>query len=411
MEYNTCKLCINKLISRICKTENWNKELATGKVILCFSTVGSVSSGEAGFAVYTTNASALIFVAPLNQQVPEVDIIPNIHIDVIRGTKLYHYLVLSKKPPVVQIWASRTVIKKSPAPSVALFSSRGPSSLSPDFLKPDITAPGINILAAWPPNISPTSFNIDGRSVNWNFLSGTSMSCPHVSGVVALLKSAHPHWSPAAIRSALMTTAYTHDNTGDSVLFGGITKTGDPFDIGAGHVDPLNAIDPGLIYDMKTSDYIHFLCNIGYSENKIKIIAGTKTFVSCRKGSASTSNENLNYPSITIPNLRSTMTIKRTVTNVGKMKTAVYFAKIVKPDGVEVIVCPRILVFSWFNTEVSYYVTFIPKKKSRGRYDFGEIIWSDGPHSVRSPLIVLVNTLGSDITTVRNDSSIDYSII
>lgn len=398
-------------VNGICKPENWNGTLATGMVILCLSTVGSVSSGEAGFAAYITNASALIFVEPLNQLVPEVDIIPTIHIDIIQGTKLYHYLVLSSKPPVVQIAASRTLIKKSLAPFVAQFSSRGPSSLSPDILKPDISAPGINILAAWPPNISPTSFNIDGRSVYWNFLSGTSMSCPHVSGVVALLKSAHPQWSPAAIKSALMTTAYTHDNTGDSILFGGITKTADPFDIGAGHIDPLRAMDPGLVYDMKIIDYIQFLCNIGYSEDKIKIITGTKTFASCRKGFASISNENLNYPSITISNLRSTMTIKRTVTNVGKMKTTFYFAKIVKPDGVEVVIWPRILAFSWLHREVSYYVTFIPMKKSQGRFDFGEIIWSDGSHSVRIPLVVLVNTLGSTITTVGNGSSSDYSII
>ncbi|KAL3850363.1 hypothetical protein ACJIZ3_012245 [Penstemon smallii] len=72
--------------------------------------------------------------------------------------------------------------------------------------EPDISAPGISILGAWPPNVPPSIFPGDERSVDWNFDSGTSMSCPHVSGVVALLKSAHPQWSPAAIRSALMTT-------------------------------------------------------------------------------------------------------------------------------------------------------------------------------------------------------------
>lgn len=61
-------------------------------------------------------------------------------------------------------------------------------------------------MAAWPPVTPPAPSSSDKRSVNWNFLSGTSMACPHVTGVVALIKSAHPDWSPAAIKSAIMTT-------------------------------------------------------------------------------------------------------------------------------------------------------------------------------------------------------------
>jgi len=73
-------------------------------------------------------------------------------------------------------------------------------------MQPDITAPGIGILAAWPPRTPPTLLPGDHRSIEWNFQSGTSMSCPHVAGVMALLQSAHPDWSPSAIRSAIMTT-------------------------------------------------------------------------------------------------------------------------------------------------------------------------------------------------------------
>lgn len=77
-------------------------------------------------------------------------------------------------------------------------------------MQPDISAPGVNILAAWPPETAPTvrpsGSVIEEEGVKWNFQSGTSMSCPHISGVVALIKSLHPHWSPAAIRSAIITT-------------------------------------------------------------------------------------------------------------------------------------------------------------------------------------------------------------
>lgn len=88
---------------------------------------------------------------------------------------------------------------------MASFSSRGPPLLEPYVIKPDVTAPGVNILAAWPPTVSPTETKSDNRSVQFNVISGTSMSCPHVSGLAAIIKGAHQDWSPAAIKSALIT--------------------------------------------------------------------------------------------------------------------------------------------------------------------------------------------------------------
>lgn len=72
--------------------------------------------------------------------------------------------------------------------------------------QPDITAPGVSILASYAEDVSPTDLDFDHRRTAFNLESGTSMSCPHVSGVVGLLKTLHPDWSPAAIRSAIMTT-------------------------------------------------------------------------------------------------------------------------------------------------------------------------------------------------------------
>ncbi|KAI4317342.1 hypothetical protein L6164_025216 [Bauhinia variegata] len=324
---------------------------------------------------------------------PDVTDVPTVLVNLEQGTQIKRLLAESRYLPKVQIKGSRTVIGKSPAPVVAYFSSRGPSSLTPDILKPDLSAPGVNILAAWPPKTPPSSIKGDTRSVCWNFQSGTSMSCPHVSGVAALIKSAHPNWSPAAIRSALITTAHTLDSTFDSILGGGSMKVADPFDIGAGHINPSKAIDPGLIYDMKPSDYIIFLCNIGFNQDQITrvILPPPGTERSCQRFATKT-NSYLNYPSITVSNLRSTMTIKKTVRNVGKNKNAIYFATIVAPCGVEVEIWPKVLIFSWFREENSFYVTLKPVKESQGRYDFGEIVWSDGLHFVRSPLVVRVNT-------------------
>lgn len=197
----------------------------------------------------------------------------------------------------------------------------------------------------------------------------------------------------------MLYSATKRDSTGDTILAGGSMKASDPFDVGAGQVNPLKAMDPGLIYDITTNDYIIFLCNIGYTHQQIRKLLNPspQTQVSCPPAFLSTTSiANLNYPSITLSNLRSTTTIKRTVHNVApnykKTNIAIYFLKVLPPNGVQVLIWPRILLFSCFKQHVSYYITITPLKKSRGRYDFGEIQWSNGFHSVTSPLVVRVTS-------------------
>ncbi|XP_043691561.1 subtilisin-like protease SBT3.18 [Telopea speciosissima] len=406
----------NYFFDGVCTRDNWRgKRASGGKLFLCISTMAG-SSLEAQVAARIANASALLIAEPMTTQLPEIDILPTILIDINQGTQISHYYATSPKLPIVQIMPSDVTIRQTPAPTLAYFSSRGPTSLSTDILKPDVSAPGVGILAAWPPQSPPSGFPFDHRSVNWNFQSGTSMSCPHVSGVVALIKSLHPKWSPAAIRSALMTTAYTKDAQEDEILAGGSMEVADAFDIGAGHINPLRAIDPGLVYDLNTEDYIVFLCNIGYSKEQIESLVLTPasssvetdcsefTYLNNNNNNTSSTNAaaHLNYPSITVSDLRSTVTIKRTVRNEGG-KRGVYFVRVENPKGVDVWVWPRILVFRRAREEISYYVTLTPLKQSQGRYDFGEIVWSDGFHQVRSPLVVSVNT-----TTTTTDHEEDF---
>nr|Q9STQ2.2 RecName: Full=Subtilisin-like protease SBT3.18; AltName: Full=Subtilase subfamily 3 member 18; Short=AtSBT3.18; Flags: Precursor [Arabidopsis thaliana] len=381
----------------VCKWENWMKKLANETIILCFSTLGPVQFiEEAQAAAIRANALALIFAAsPTRQLAEEVDMIPTVRVDILHGTRIRNYLARSPTVPMVKIGPSKTVIGETTAPSVAYFSSRGPSSLSPDILKPDITAPGIGILAAWPPRTPPTLLPGDHRSIEWNFQSGTSMSCPHVAGVMALLQSAHPDWSPSAIRSAIMTTAYTRDTSYDLILSGGSMKSTDPFDIGAGHINPLKAMDPGLVYNTRTDDYVLFMCNIGYTDQEIKsMVLHPEPSTTCLPSHSYRTNADFNYPSITIPSLRLTRTIKRTVSNVGPNKNTVYFVDIIRPVGVEVLIWPRILVFSKCQQEHSYYVTFKPTEIFSGRYVFGEIMWTNGLHRVRSPVVVFLSNAG-----------------
>ncbi|XP_031737952.1 subtilisin-like protease SBT3.18 [Cucumis sativus] len=393
---------INYFNDGICERENIRKggKSGKGKVVVCFSTIGQVSIATAQEAVKAINASALIFGAPPTTELPDLDLIPTVRIDIHQATQIRNFLAELPRLPMVEIGVARSVIGKSVAPTVAYFSSRGPSSILPDILKPDISAPGVNILAAWPPETAPTvrpSGKIneeeeeEEEGVKWNFQSGTSMSCPHVSGVVALIKSVHPNWSPAAIRSAIITTATKIDSSGNTILAGGSMKASDPFDIGAGQVNPIMAINPGLIYDITTNDYITFLCNIGYTDQQISnLILNPSPHFCCRQSTATIAN--FNYPSITLANLRSTTTIRRIVRNVSLNKNAIYFLRVLPPYGVRVQVWPRVLFFSCYRQQISYYITITPLRKSRGRYGFGEIQWFNRFHTVTSPLVVRLAT-------------------
>ncbi|XP_066400058.1 subtilisin-like protease SBT3.18 isoform X3 [Miscanthus floridulus] len=383
-----------------------NRTAASGKIVLCFATMGTVSSDGAALAVYAGNGAGVIFADTLSRKSSQDSFWPTVHVDLYQGTQILYYIRDSSNP-TVHISPSKTVVGETPAPAVAYFSSRGPSSVSPKILKPDVTAPGVNILAAWPPKSSPTVIPLDKRSTEWNFDSGTSMSCPHVSGIAAVIKSVHPTWSPAAVKSALMTTAYMYDDTSDVMQAGGTVKAADAFDVGAGHVDPLRALDPGLVYDAGARDHVLFLCSLGYTESAIRnmVLPCPALDTSCPSGgAAAAAHADLNYPAIVLPDLGGTVTVKRTVTNVGANRDAVYRVSVASPQGARAEVWPRELAFSSRHgggEQASYYLTVTPAKLSRGRFDFGEVVWSDGFHRVRTPLVVRVTNLPDDGVRVR----------
>uniref|UniRef100_A0ACD6A2I1 Uncharacterized protein n=1 Tax=Avena sativa TaxID=4498 RepID=A0ACD6A2I1_AVESA len=205
------------------------------------------------------------------------------------------------------------------------------------------------------------------------------MACPHVSGVIAMLKSLHPDWSPAALKSALMTTAYITDNNGLPLLADATpNKIADPFDYGAGFLNPTQASDPGLVYDIDASDYEKlFSCMVGSDANDSCAATESSLF-------------DLNLPSIAIPNLKSSETVSRTVTNVGQ-PDAVYKAFVEPPAGVDMMVEPMMLVFGKDTSSRSFKVTFKATRKFQGDYSFGNLSWHDGgSHWVRIPIAVRV---------------------
>ncbi|CAI0440319.1 unnamed protein product [Linum tenue] len=317
---------------------------------------------------------------------PDPHFIPTVQIGYKDGLKVFKY-INGTKHPKAYITPSTSMVNVKPAPVMADFSSKGPNTIAPYVLKPDITAPGVNIIAAYT-EAKPTDPSEDPRKFPYNILSGTSMSCPHVSGVFGLLRAVYPHWSPSAIRSAIMTTARTRDNARNPILDSTLEKA-TPFSYGSGHIRPNRAMDPGLVYDLSVSDYLDFLCARGYNKTLLKLFSDAPH--ECPKHARIM---DLNYPSIAVPKLKggSSITMTRKVKNVGK-SPARYAVRIKEPKGVSVSVKPNVLKFNKLGEEKKFKV--ILKAKWNGTADdyvFGGITWTDGIHYVRSPIAVYVVT-------------------
>ena len=262
---------------------------------------------------------------------------------------------------------------------MTLFSSRGPNPVSPDIIKPDITAPGIQILAG----ASPTAIGgIPGEL--FQAIAGTSMSSPHVAGIGALMKQAHPNWSPAMIKSAMMTTAYQDVKDNDRV------SPADPFDMGAGHVNPGgqwtkgSMAEPGLAYDAGLFEYAAYTCGEEFGV----FSAGSCAFLE----SIGVPSEayNLNYPSIGIAELPGSLTVQRTVTSVAKESGwRTYNVSVDAPPGYTVSVSPS--TFSLKSGQsVTFDVTITNVSAPAGEWSFGSLTWNDatGHYNVYSPIAV-----------------------
>ncbi|KAH9657072.1 subtilisin-like protease SBT3.9 [Citrus sinensis] len=374
--------------ARSCESGTLNATLVRGKIVICFQSQFQRSAATAARTVLDSGGVGLIFAKFPTKDVHFSFGIPYIQVDFAIGTSLLTYMEANRNP-IVKFSFTKTVIGQQISPEVAFFSSRGPSSLSPSVLKPDIAAPGVNILASWSPvsNLEQTDHVTPNYIPQFNFKveSGTSMSCPHISGIVALLKAIHPTWSPAAIKSAIVTTASLKDEYAQSIVAEGAPhKQADPFDYGGGHVDPNKAMDPGLVYDMEVSDYVRFLCAMGYNNSAISLMNRAST--TCNDKSTKFL-VNLNLPSITIPELKKSITVSRQVTNVSPMNS-VYTARVQAPAGTTVRVEPSTLTFNSTRKKLKFKVTFYSRLRVQGRYSFGNLFWEDGIHVVRIPLIV-----------------------
>ncbi|XP_042520491.1 subtilisin-like protease SBT5.4 [Macadamia integrifolia] len=351
-----------------CKPGSLDPELVKGKIVVC-------KMGGADKAAVDAGAVGIIWVHEDDSVEPESHKIPASHLSSTNGLALYKY-INSTKAPTAYISPVKTKLGAKPAPLMASFSSRGPNNLTLEILKPDITAPGVHVMAA--------IHQADDEAITYNLMSGTSMSCPHVAGVSGLLKKLYPHWSPAALKSAIMTTASTRDNRRKPIL-NSTKKRANPFNYGAGQVQPNSAMDPGLVYDLTTIDYKNFLCAIGYNQILISLFSETKLPYTCPNPAISLLD--FNYPSITVPNLSGSTTVTRKLKNVGSPGT--YKAQIRPPLGISITVEPAILTFNSVGQEKTFKLTMKTKQPGFAKdYVFGELKWSDGIHKVKSPIVV-----------------------
>ncbi|PON42841.1 Subtilase [Parasponia andersonii] len=357
-----------------CDYGTLSKDKVNGKIVYCQGNNGQdFTIGELGGVGTIMTLDGL-------EDTAFTPLIPGTYALPKDGKKIAEYINSTKKPMAV-IQKTRTV--HIAAPFVASFSSRGPQLISRNILKPDIAAPGLDILAAYSKQTTITGYPTDNRRAVFNIISGTSMACPHAVAAAAYVKSFHPDWSPAAIKSALMTTA-TSMKVKD--------KTGE-LGSGAGQIDPTKAVHPGLVYDLSMSSYIRFLCKEGYNGTTIALLLGGKKRYDCSNFRPAQGTDGLNYPTMHIhlknPNSTVSAVFHRTVTHVG-YQSAVYKANVVSPKGLFVKVLPGSLNFTQSRQKRSFKVAVKGSALLNGTSFLSAMLeWNDShKHIVRSYILV-----------------------
>ena len=252
-----------------------------GKVVACKRGVNArvaksanvAAGGAMGMILYNVPGGATDLDA-------DVHVVPSLHIDAAQGTTLVAFL--AAHPDTTGRITGGADDLSGQGDVTAAFSSRGGPGQTLGISKPDVAAPGVNILAANTPVLAEATLP---QGQLFQIISGTSMASPHVAGAGALLRQLHPDWTPGQIKSALMMTAST-DNT---VKEDGTTAA-TPFDVGSGRIDLTVAGSPGLTISETAENYIALAGNLSTS----------------------------NYPSLYIPVMAGRAVVQRTLKSVDR---------------------------------------------------------------------------------------------
>nr|WP_306270360.1 S8 family serine peptidase [Ornithinimicrobium sp. HY1793] len=340
---------------------------AAGKIVVC--TRGAYALVDKGTEVINSGGAGMIMIndpAGAAGQNAIIYGLPATHLTAEDGVLVKAYAATEGATAEFSATENTTVN----APEMASFSSYGPALAGGgDLLKPDITGPGVDIAAAYHADHS------DPGQPTFDQISGTSMSAPHIAGLGALLKQQYPDWSPAAIKSAMMTTARDVDDAGDPIKLLG--EEASPLNYGAGEVRPAPSYNPGLVYDAGWDEWLNYACSIGQATDCAEDIDPS----------------DMNYPSISIGKLAGIQTVTRTVTDVtGEGGT--YTAEVEAPEGLTVTVEPSTIEVP-ANGTASFEVTIEAATAEVDTYHFAQLRLVNGDIVVESPIAVQPTALAA----------------
>ncbi|KAL9669913.1 hypothetical protein QQ045_007463 [Rhodiola kirilowii] len=360
-------------LARVCSPENLDSKLIQGKIILCPSVsrynFGNITAAgiifDAGGELYEDMRGRYYAIDTRTRTLPVIG---------VTGEDFAYLLGYYNETTYVgnataSILKTEEIKNESP-PFPAMSSSRGPNLIDPTIMKPDLSAPGVNIIAA-----------VIGNPASFDCRTGTSMATPHASGIAGYVKTFHPSWSPSAIKSALLTTATPMIND----KYNNVSELA----YGAGNLNPVAAVNPGLVYDLQVDDYVKYLCK--WSQNYDEAVKNITRDPNVNCSSINMEeNWSLNLPTFSIPAKPNTPFIKvfrRSVKNVGS-PISNYKSIVSAPAGVEIQLQPSVLSFEKLDQVLSYDVTIKGQIPDNSTVLSASLVWTDGHHHVRSPIVI-----------------------